>query len=127
MSRQKIFAVLAVLLIGSGMALADVTVTFQVDMNVQITLGNFDPVNDIVVARGTFNGWGGQDPTCVDDGSGVYQGDWVFADADIGTTQEYKYVMISPNEEVWESISNRSFLVPETDTTLDVVFFNDNK
>ncbi len=126
MLKKRFLVPLALLLGLSSTAFADVTVTFQVDMTVQIALGNFDPVNDIVVVRGDFNGWSGTDPTCIDNGEGVYQGDWVFGDGDIGLTQEFKYVMVTTEGDVWESISNRNFVVPETDTMLDVVFFDDN-
>ncbi|MEM7232096.1 MAG: hypothetical protein AAF517_07980, partial [Planctomycetota bacterium] len=36
----------------------DAEIRFSVDMNVAIASGRMDPVKDILVARGGFNGWG---------------------------------------------------------------------
>ena len=50
------------------------TVTFQINMSVQVDLGNFDPDNDDVVVRGDFNGWAGNANT-LDLVDGIYKTD----------------------------------------------------
>ena len=48
-------------------------VTFSVNMNHQVTLGNFDPDLNFVDVAGTFNGWGGTPRVLADpEGDGIY-------------------------------------------------------
>ena len=100
MFKAKYFALLiAILAFGTAQAWAT-NVTFQVDMTVQEALGNFDPVADIVVVRGSFNGWGGNANEVEDNGSGVYVGTF---DIEPGLIQ-YKFVMVRPGGDVWETV-----------------------
>lgn len=48
------------------------TVTFNVDMNNQITLGNFDPATDTVDVTGTFNLWENTADLTDADADGIY-------------------------------------------------------
>lgn len=115
------------LLLVAGSVLAQNPVTFQVDMSVQQTLGNFDPAVDGVVARGSFNGWGGNDPTLTDpDEDMIYTGEFDMPDELIDTLVEFKYVNVNAAQgDLWESVDNRSFTLPAGGATLDVVWFND--
>jgi hypothetical protein len=101
-------------------------VTFAVDMNIQEELGNFDPAADAVLVRGSFNGWGGSDPTLTDgDGDGVYTGSYIMGDELIGTDIEYKFVNASATQgELWENVDNRIATVEGGTQTLETVFFN---
>ncbi|MFC2119184.1 T9SS type A sorting domain-containing protein [Bacteroidota bacterium] len=47
-------------------------VTYNVDMNAQIAMNNFDPANDFVDVSGTFNDWGGSEHMTDADADGVY-------------------------------------------------------
>ena len=98
---------------------ATVDVTMNVDMNYQITLGNFNPLVDFVDIAGGMNGWSGTVMTDID-GDGIYS--YTFTGVAIGTTWEYKFRI---NASTWESLSNRSY------TTVAGVndvshFFNDD-
>ncbi len=109
---------LMLLLIGPAWASS---VTFQIDMSVQETLGNFNAESDIVVVRGSFNGWAGNDQQVTLDGE-IYTGTFDIDDGNI----EYKYVIVpGEGDDVWESIGNRTATI-SGDTVLDLVYFNDN-
>ncbi|MBI1842789.1 MAG: hypothetical protein HYR88_18275 [Verrucomicrobia bacterium] len=108
-------------------------VTFQLDVEIQIALGSFDPATDTVEARGAFNNWGGgfvlaPDPTDMN----IYQGS-----ADItgvpGSAVEYKFV-IRHGGLNWEGNvgpggpnGNRVLTLSDSDQTLPVVYFNNLK
>ncbi len=102
-------------------------VIFQCNMDIQIQAGNFDPANDTLVVRGSFNGWSGNDDWLYDlEGGKVYTAGVPLADSLIGQTIEYKHVIVpAAGGDVWESISNRSFVLEEGGQVLDVVYFND--
>ncbi|MBN1155071.1 T9SS type A sorting domain-containing protein [candidate division KSB1 bacterium] len=110
----------------TGLASAQNPVTFQVDMSLQTFLGNFNPAADVVTVRGGFNDWAGATPMEDPESDGVYTLVADLGDALVGTAVEYKFVMIpSGGGDVWESISNRSFVLAAGGQTLDVVFFDD--
>ncbi len=100
------------------------TITFQINMSVQEALGNFTPGSDLVVARGSFNGWGGTNPTLTDMGEGIYSGTYDLEDSMIGETVDFKFV-ISGESDVWEDDPNRQFVVGDTGAqTVDGGYFN---
>ena len=83
---------------------SNVDVTMNVDMNYQITLGNFDPAVDTVDVAGDMNTWAGTvmaDP----DSDGVYS--YTFTGIPEGTTWEYKF-RINGNWEL-NGLPNRSY------------------
>ncbi len=93
-------------------------VTFQVNMGFQITLGNFVPGTNIVVVRGSFNGWSGDANVLTDaDGDSIYTGTWAI---EPGTIQ-YKFV-ISPDG--WEADPNREATVGTDPLVIPVDWFN---
>jgi len=47
-------------------------VTFNVNMNYQIDLGNFDVETDFLDIAGNFNSWAGSDPLVDTEGNGIY-------------------------------------------------------
>ena len=55
--------------IAPGPAPVNVDVTFQVDMSAQILMGLFDPSQDQVVVRGSFQGWSGNADLCTNNPS----------------------------------------------------------
>jgi hypothetical protein len=103
-------------------------VTFQVDMTVQLTNGNFNPGNgDTVVARGTFmqtpNQWDtGLVLTNSPGNTNLYSG--TYPDGNYPGTQEaLKFVIVSGFDN-WESVPNRPFTLQGGGQTLPTVFFN---
>ena len=101
-------------------------VTFQCIMTVQESYGNFDPTaGDIVVVRGSFNGWSG-----IDDQLTATPGDTIYAVmVDIAATGgiDYKFVIVpgAGGDDVWEGVANRIYDVPAGGGTIDPVYFND--
>lgn len=101
----------------------DVNVTFKINMGIQEKYGNFNPASDKVVIRGGFNGWAGDADECLlTSEPGVYALTKTFPADQVGTAQEYKYV-IQPGDK-WESVDNRKLTVPMADMVLDVVYYN---
>jgi len=118
------------LAITSTIAFAQIPVTFQVDMSVQISLNNFTPGSDVVVVRGSFQedagdpggNWQGQmfelsDP----DMDEIYTITIDMPSDSAGKTYEFKYVI---NTDGWESSPNRTFTLTGPSQTLPVVYFN---
>lgn len=116
---KSLAVLLAIFAIGIAQSLAT-QVTFQVNMTVQQDLGNFNPAEDIVVVRGTINGWAGNTHEVEDNGSGVYVGTFDIAEGAI----EYKFVIVKPAQDVWESVDNRTATVSGDTQILEVVYFN---
>jgi hypothetical protein len=103
-------------------------VTFQVNMAVQEYLGAFNPTGgDIVVVRGSFNGWAGNANQCtVTTGDSIYTCVVDFDNSFIGTELNYKFVMVTGGGDVWEgAIPNRVYTVTAGGGTIPVVYFND--
>ncbi len=118
----KLVAAMAVVAAIAWPAAQATPVTFQVDMAIQVLLGNFVPGTDMVVVRGDFNGWAGDTHALTDaDADTIYTG--TFDIAQDSAAYGYKFV-ISPN--TWEnSIGNRTVTVGSDPVILPVVFFDD--
>ena len=104
-------------------SVSDSLVTFQVNMNVQEYAGNFDPgAGDIVVIRGSFNGWSGNDHECTLDDS-LYTCSVNLPEGPI----EYKFIIVpgAGGDDIWESCANRTYDVMSGGGVIDPVYFND--
>ena len=107
-------------------------VLFQINMEVQIEAGNFDPDNgDEVVVRGglePLSWFGDTDLVCAPSigDPDIFEAVAEFDDANADTIVEFKYV-IKPNggDERWENRNNRTFEFTGDDLALDVVYFDD--
>jgi len=97
-------------------------ITFQADMRVLLKEG-FDPTNQSLEVRGSFNGWEGGDvlsADLVDDSLYVITTSVQWG---VGDTVEWKY-KANPDDEFldsgweFESGNNRKFVFPESDSTL---------
>jgi hypothetical protein len=128
---KKLMLTVLFALIGTTV-FADIPVTFQCDMGVQVWKGIFNPATDVLVVRGNFqtdagdpNGdWQGDMFTLSDpDGDTVYTITVNLPTDSAGKAYEYKYV-ISPDG--WESVANRTFTLTAPSMTLDPVFYNDD-
>ncbi len=96
----------------------DVAVTFQVNMEL------LEPVEQAYVA-GSFNGWNATATPMSDDNDDMIWEATVTIPSGSNPGQEYKFI----NGADWESVSNRSFIVDDSQTTqeLPVVWFNDQE
>ena len=110
---------------------ADIMITFQCNMSIKMREEIFLPAEDIVVVRGNFNSWAGNNEECTDaDGDSIYTGTF-----NVGTeaTIYYKYVIHKADgTDMWEENiidqenGNRYFVNPMQDYTLPVVYWDDD-
>jgi len=110
--------------IGSHPYVAPESVTFNVDMSFQITLGNFVPGTDVVDVAGDLNNWGGDriDLLTDADTDGIYTGTF---DAPLGA-MGYKF-RINSSWDSAESDPNRAYTVVEGLNVIDTVWFDDQE
>ncbi|MEG8946386.1 T9SS type A sorting domain-containing protein [Rosettibacter firmus] len=96
-------------------------VTFKVNMSVEIAKGKFDPAQNQVSVRGSFNGWG-ETPMSDADGDKIYE---VTTQVPAG---ELKYKFFHNGAKAtnggWESISDRVVPNVNSDLVLDVVYYD---
>ena len=134
-----------VIFLGSALAVSAIQATYQVDMSVQMALGNFTPGNgDTVFVAGSFATTNGTWLQSATDGStnyilapsggnpNIYVGAFIITNVP-GTFENHQFV-INPLGDfsgtlIWEpgivGGGNRFFAVPTVNTNLPVVFFND--
>jgi hypothetical protein len=120
----------------------DAEVLFQVQMDVAIAQGNFDPMVDLVVVRGShanIGNWGGAVALSNGGAGTVYSLEVQFDAIDDASYLDYKYVVLyggDPNAAGWEPIAgNRYFQFdmnwPDTEPdgylehTTPLVYFGD--
>ncbi len=106
---------------------AAIPITFQVNLQIQRELGNFDPATDTVIAAGTFNNWNASafvltnSPADKD----VYKGTVTDSTDAPGNPVQYKFIINSAAQGVvWEGINNRTVTLASTNQTVPVAFFN---
>jgi hypothetical protein len=120
---MKKFFVLFGILFFCGMLAVNaqtVSVTFNVDMSVQIAKEVFNPAEHQISVRGGFNDWG-ETPMTDGDGDKIYTVtvSGIAANSNI----EYKFYH-SASGGVWEDGDNKKVTLGTSDVTLDPVFFN---
>lgn len=100
------------------------TVQFQVNMNYQITLGNFNPNTQTVDIAGSFNNWGTPPSVLTDaDGDGIYITSFQLT---VGTTYAYKTRingLWNGTEEFANGGANRSYTAVANDVV--AYWYND--
>jgi hypothetical protein len=96
-------------------------VWFKVDMTVPIKQGQVIPGTTVVTLAGTMNGWSASStPMTKGANDSVYS---VLVDSlPSGSIQQYKYVYGGSN---WESVANRLYFIPQQDSSISKVFWND--
>jgi hypothetical protein len=113
--------------------LANVDVTFQVHMGIQMQLGAFNPSTDSVVIRGDFESYVGQSNwsgayflfTKSSTNDSIYTLTVPFPDSVKGKAIQYKYVIIDKGTDTWESVDNRVDTVSSSASqTISLVYFN---
>jgi hypothetical protein len=104
-------------------------VTFQINMRVKILEGYFTPASEVVTVPGDFDNWLNEPPandtkTLSDpDGDSIYT---KIIRMPANLTYNYKYAVgLTWGKD--ESTGNRSFTLGATDTTLPVVYFNNDE
>lgn len=113
----------ALFCLGAALALQADQVTFKVDMSVKAAEGLFNPANDTVEARGSFNNWSGGFTLTDPDGDKIYTGT---VDVVPGA-MEYKFVYLTGGADAhWENIGNRATTVSAGGAVLPVVYFEDD-
>ena len=109
-----------------------VAVTFQVNLSVQETLGNFVPASHTVEVHGSFDSWGpGLSLTLDPNNAGIYQGT-VNINGSTGATFEHKFVINQgAGTLVWEGNvgpggpnGNRVLTLSTSPQILPVTYFN---
>jgi hypothetical protein len=111
---------------------ANVAVTFQVDMTAQVIAGNFDPAPGAgtVEVRGSFNGWGAPETQilCTNDLAAANTNLYsvvVPLTGGVGSTVQYKFWASVSANGGWETMTDRFFkLGSGTSQILPVVFFS---
>ena len=109
-----------------------VAVTFQVDMTVQTTKGAFNPATDLVQVRGSFQSpqWSGEPSAfyLTNNGAGVYTNTYAISNAPPNSPFYYKFFIAANGDDTgngWETVANRSLIMPGSATTIPQVYFND--
>jgi len=126
---KKLLTIFSILLFASAATLVaqNVNVTFEVDMGVQISKGNFDPSSEVVTIPGGFNNWLNTPPensekTLDDaDGDSIYTKTISMA---VSNPYEYKYNIGLGWDGKDEFTGNRSVEIGTNDTTIAVSYFN---
>jgi hypothetical protein len=108
-----------------------VSVTFQVNVDIQRSLGNFNPSTDTVEVRGSFDNWGaGMMLEASATNANVYKGAMDITGSP-GAPFEYKFVINHEGTQVWEGnvgpgggFGNRIFTLAEGAQVLPLVYFD---
>lgn len=104
--------------------LTAIDVTFNCNMNQQITLGNFDPLTDGLDVPGEFNGWSEESVLTDADEDGIYT--ITVPDFTVDQSFEYKFrINFDWQNAEYPGGGNRSYTVLDGDNTLDH-WYNDD-
>jgi hypothetical protein len=107
-----------------------VPVTFQVNLEIQRAMGNFNPATDTVEVRGSFDAWGAGttlEPSTTNEN--IYKGTMDITGSP-GAPFEYKFVINHDGTQVWEGNVgaggglNRTFTLAESAQMLPEVYFD---
>ncbi len=91
-----------------GIMNAQVSVTFNVDMSVQVAEQQFNPVTSNVYLRGNFNGWGLGSQMLDPNSDLIYS--YTLGNLSPGSVLFFKFFYDNPN--TYETIPNREYIVP---------------
>ena len=95
-------------------------ITFKVNMSVLQKEGLFKPDSQNVYIAGTINGWSSTADTMKNTGNYIYA---ITLDSlPSGTVEEFKFIYGT----IWESIDNRKYTVPDTNSVYGPYFFNND-
>lgn len=136
---MKKLLILALIILVSAFSFpqgGNISVTFQVDMSVQIIEGNFVVGTCSAVVRGDFQmdagdtlgNWQGNIFQLNDeDGDSIFTGTFSFTQNFAGTVYNFEYVIVSPgNNDLWENTPPRQFTLNPPAVINPVVYFNND-
>ncbi|HTX18575.1 MAG TPA: T9SS type A sorting domain-containing protein [Bacteroidota bacterium] len=104
------------------------TVLFKADMTVPLKTGM--KLSDTVGVTGDFTGWGTSGTGFImlkkDAGDSVYTAYTPTTDTvRSGQTLNFKYIYVDNGAATWESVANRTYFIPEKDSSTFSAFWND--
>jgi hypothetical protein len=106
-----------------------IDITFTVDMEFEIVSGRFNPQQDTVSARGSFNGWSNTDILEVNPTNPNEYQVTISPSVGVGEILNYKYAYQGPRGTTWEGDPNKTYTITQQDYDLGVAFtsrvFND--
>jgi len=117
---KKYLQILPLLLLFGFAQISAQSLTFQVDMSVEITKGTFDVTTDSAYVRGSFNGWG-QTAMTDEDADKIYTVSLTGLTAE---NQSYKFFHNGGGNDNWENDPNREYLYGGGDETVPLAYFN---
>ena len=141
LKRITTLAVVILLAVSFNKVFAQVNVTFQIHMGVQMQLGLFNPATDSVEIRGDFQvlagdtahyggnqNWGGyyflMKKSNTNDS--IFTLTVPFPDSAKSKSIQYKFAMTHNGVDTWEGISNRVYTITsDANQQLPFVYFND--
>jgi hypothetical protein len=133
MKRSLAFFFFVIFLMGiTSLNAQTVNVTFQVDMSIQIAKGYFDPAKDTMTCPGGFNNWLNVPPPNTEKIMSDANNDKIYTITIAmapSTRYEYKFNigMGWDGKDEFQGKPNRAANIGAADTTLPVVFYNDEK
>lgn len=101
---------------------AEISLTFEADMEFEIVSGRFDPENDTLTVRGSFNGWSGEDimaPSVADPNKYQFTSNY---GATLDEEINYKFAYITPGGTVWENDPNKILTITQSDIDAGFAF-----
>ncbi|MDP2301936.1 MAG: T9SS type A sorting domain-containing protein [Ignavibacteria bacterium] len=110
-------------------AISPVAVTFSCNMEYEIVSGRFNPATDTLSARGSHNGWSGNDMMVPSSSDPNYYEITRTLQVALNETINYKYAYLSPGGTTWENDPNKTYTITQDDITAGSAFtertFND--
>ncbi len=110
----------------SGSGISATSVTFNVNMKIWAWNGDFNPSEDTVFVRGSFNGWSAIDTLSDIDGDSIYS--VTLSPGTPGITIDFKFSFFdkSRGDYSWEGDPNRSYTIPSGNSTYEDYYNRDS-
>jgi hypothetical protein len=106
-----------------------IDITFTVNMEFELVSGRFDPQNDTLSIRGSFNGWSNTDLLEVNPADPNEYQITISPIVGVAEVLNYKYAYQGPRGTTWEGDPNKTYTITQEDYNLGLAFqsrvFND--
>jgi hypothetical protein len=106
----------------------ELEITFTVDMEYEIVSGRFNPAEDTLSVRGSFNGWSNEDLLTVTTDPNQFRVTVNYTTG-VGEVLQYKFAFQGPRGTTWENDPNKTYTITQEDYDLGLAFttrtFND--
>jgi hypothetical protein len=107
----------------------EIQIQFTADMEFEIVSGRFNPAEDTVSARGSFNGWSNTDIMEVNPLNPNQYRVTIPYTTGVGEVLQYKFAYQGPRGTTWENDPNKTYEITQLDYDLGLAFtsrtFND--